>query len=526
VVPLLLLTACLERVTDVAVPLDPRFYAGGGEADNPSGAGERLGPPWEGVEGAHVPVIFTVETPGEGSVQFDVIEADAAAPGGVRRVGRVEGASDTVTLSVPVAVKAFTVEAFQDADGDGPSPSDPYASIPVDMGTVAGPILVKLVPGSRPAPGGGGAGPGPTGGDGGVVEPWRDITGPPRVDFLGVIASPVEGEIQIDVTEPAPSEPGGQRRVGQVRLPEAGAFMLAVPTDREKFRLEAFVDLEADGPTDDDPYAELTVVVSSIRADEVVLTLVPGSRGAAGSGAGPPAGGGSPAGGPGGPNEAPWSDYTGPTRTFTAKVTGEWTGELQVDVTQPDPAAPGGQRRMGQLRLRGTGDIELKVPLTVDDFRVEVFADAKRDGPTDEDPWGAIEVTAQTIGKAATIPLSVGARGKPSAPASAPAPAGGPPADIPFVRVGGKVSARLPHPIYVDLFTAPAGAGGRKHLGKVEARDGAWTARVIPDLGPIVIEAYQDPDRDGPTKGDAKVSYPSPVVVGKDAITGIDLVLP
>ena len=65
----------------MAVPLDPRFYAGGGEADNPSGAGERLGPPWEGVEGAHVPVIFTVETPGEGSVQFDVIEADAAAPG-------------------------------------------------------------------------------------------------------------------------------------------------------------------------------------------------------------------------------------------------------------------------------------------------------------------------------------------------------------------------------------------------------------------------------------------------------------
>lgn len=527
-VPLLLLTACLERVTDVAVPLDPRFYAGAGDAENPGAASERLGLPWDGVTGETRQVTFTLETAAEGSIQLDVIEPDAAAPGGVKRVGRVEGAADTVTLAVPVAVTTFSVEAFQDPDGDGPSPADPYASVPVDMNAVTGPVLLKLVAGARPSPDGAGAGggPGPSGGDGGVVEPWRDITGPPRVEFLAAVTSPIDGEIQIDITEPAPSEPGGQRRVGQVRLPESGAFTLDVPTDREKFRMEAFVDQAGDGPTADDPYAELTVVVATIKSDIVQLTLVPGSRGAAGSGGAPQPGAGSPAGGPGGPSEAPWAGQPGPTRRFTASVAGEWEGELQVDVSEPDSSAPGGQKRVGQLHLRDGGDIVIQVPLAVNGFRVEVFADAKHDGPTAEDPWGALDVSADAIGTPAMITLAVGSRGKPSAPAAAPAPAGGAPADIPYVTVGGSVSSRLALPVFVDLFSAPSASGARKHLGKVEAKQGKWSARVIPDLGPIVIEAYQDPTGDGPSKGDPAMVYAKPVVVGKTSITGLDLTLP
>jgi hypothetical protein len=523
-VPLLLLTACLERVTDVAVPLDPRFYAGGGHAANPGAAAERLGPPWADVSGETRPVVLTLQTTEDGAIQIDVVVPDATAPGGLKRIGRIEGAEESVTLHVPLDVTSFSVEAFQDPESDGPSPSDPWGGATIDMAAVSGPVALVLVASARPAPGGAsGGGAGPGGGDGGVVEPWREITGLRRIPFVGSISSPVEGEIQVDITEPDPGAPGGQNRVGQVRLPEAGAFTLDVPADRTKFRIEAFVDLAGDGPTADDPYAELTVVVAEINAEIVQLTLVAGSRGAQGSG-GVGAPGGAPAAGP---SEAPWSGGTGATRRFVAVVEGEASGELQVDVSEVDASAPGGQKRVGRLHLPAGGrTIEFDVPVEVTRFRIEAFTDIDHDGPTANDAWAGLDVDAKNFASPPPLRLEVGARGRPSAPAEAPPPSGGSPTDIPAITLGGAVKRRLDLPVMVDIFAAGADGTGRKHLGKVEADGERWTARVVPNLGRIVVEAYQDPAGDGPSKGDPTFRYPKPIEVGAEPIAGIDLVLP
>jgi hypothetical protein len=48
----------------------------------------------------------------------------------------------------------------------------------------------------------------------------------------------------------------------------------------------------------------------------------------------------------------------------------------------------------------------------------------------------------------------------------------------------------------------------------------------VPNLGRIVVEAYQDPAGDGPSKGDPTFRYPKPIEVGAEPIAGIDLVLP
>jgi len=121
----------------------------------------------------------------------------------------------------------------------------------------------------------------------------------------------------------------------------------------------------------------------------------------------------------------------------------------------------------------------------------------------------------------------VGARGKASAPAAPPGAEGSAAANIPSVTLSGKVTVRLDLPVKIDIFAAgAAGGSARKHLGKVDAVGGAWSAKVVPRLGGIVIEAYQDPGGDGPTKGDPVARYPGVVTVGDASIAGLDLTLP
>ena len=280
--PLTLLIACIERVTDVAVPLDPAFYVGGGGAESPSGAQGALGLPWDSVLGEKSELTFQIISLLEAAAQFDVVIPDAAAAGGLKRVGRVETQETTITLSVPIAVTTFTIEVFQDPAGDGPSSDDPYATQTVDVAAARASgksVPVNLVGGARPAPSEAGGG----GGGGGEAAPWLGFVGE-TVTFTAEVLSSEDGEIQVDVAEADASAPGGQRRVGQVRLPQSGAFTLEVPRSVTQFRIEAFQDRESDGPSTDDPYAELTTVVSTLTAEPVRINLVAGSRGAAGTG--------------------------------------------------------------------------------------------------------------------------------------------------------------------------------------------------------------------------------------------------
>ncbi|GDX82953.1 hypothetical protein LBMAG42_47640 [Deltaproteobacteria bacterium] len=524
--PLFALIGCIERVTDVAVPLDPAFYEGGGGADNPSGAASALGIPWNGTPGEKVDVVFAIASPTEGAIQFDVVVPDAAAPGGVKRIGRVESQELTVTLSVPKTVPTFTIEVFQDPGSDGPSDDDPYATQSVDVAAAlaaGAPIAVTLVLGARPAPSE--AGPG---GGGGVAEPWAGATGE-VVTFTAEILTDDEGEIQVDFAEFDPTAPGGQKRVGQVRLPGTGAFTVDVPKTVEKFRIEAFQDREGDGPTTDDPYAELTTVVASISAEPVRLQLVAGSRGAAGSGgAGPgpgdpgPGGGGPGGGAPGGgPGGAPWESYEGARVEFTATIVAPALGEVQIDVNEPDASAPGGQKRVGQLRLMGSAPFAFKVPADFVSFRIEAFQDPDHDGPSPTDPFAELTVTPATVANNPTLTLAVGSRGQPTAPAPQP---GGEVPTGPTVKVSGKVGLPGKAKVKVDIFKPAIAAGkGRDHVKTVDAVGGKWEALLTPGLGTVEVEAYEDLTSNGPSPDDPKAYAASTVVVGTEPLTGVDL---
>ncbi len=521
--PLLLTIACMERVTDRAIPLDPRFYEGGSDADNPGAGSGQLGVPWANEAGEKVELSFAITGHEPGTVQLDVVVEDAAAPGGLKRLGRVEGTESPLMLSVPTSVSAFTAEVFQDVTQDGPSDDDPYATLKVDLNALPeGPIPVVLVVGARPVPTGGGP---EGGGGGGMAEPWAGYSGE-TVTFNAVILSDDEGAIQVDFAEIDAASPGGQKRVGQLRLPIVGAVSVEVPKSLEKFRIEAFQDRDGDGPLGDDPYAELTTIVASIGATPVTLQLVVGSRGQAGSGG---AGEGAGPVGPGGGPQAPWEGMSGPTVTFAADIVVATPGEIQIDVNQADPTAPGGQKRVGQVRLMGAGPVSFPVPTSVSSFSILAFQDLDHNGPGGDEPSAELTVAAADVQTRAKLTLVAGGRRQPGSPSTpGPPPSEGVPAipSGPSVELSGAVRATAKQKVVIDIFQAGASGGSaRKHLYKTETNSPSWELRVPTRLGAIEIEAYQDAAGDGP-KGDVVTRYAGSVVVSESDLKGLDLALP
>ncbi len=299
----LLLIGCLERVTDEPEPLDPRYYAGAdndpGGQGNPNGSGEA---PFSGYEGATVRVLGTIESPGEGTIQIDVNVPDAKAPGGVSRVGAIHlpGTGD-FEIDVPTDVKALDVQAFQDADGDGPSEQDPYAQVMVDLaaGAPAEPVVLKLVAGARGQPGAGGGAPGspggaPHGGPGGGApgSPGGAPHGGPgggapgggadtlsfpgsgaTVTLSGTITATRGLPVILDVFLTDAASPGGRRYLGRRMMASAGPFELTPPRNVGKIELEAYQDLTGDSRSGDDPSARTAAPIEVGSADVRGLTL-------------------------------------------------------------------------------------------------------------------------------------------------------------------------------------------------------------------------------------------------------------
>ncbi len=509
-VSLFLLSACLERVTGQPVPLDPRFYEAGEAAQ---GGGNSLGEPWAGHEGAVVVVVVGVVSPLVADVQFDVAVTDAAAPGGVKRVGTLTTAANTeVTLRVPVEVTSFLVEAFQDEAGDGPDDADPYGAAEVTVAeAVVTPVTVTLVAGGRALAQAGGA----AGAAKSIAPPWADYTGP-TVPFRGLVSSAVDGEVQVDVNVPDASAPGGVQRAGQIRMPTPGPFEFAVPTDVKLFTVEAFQDPDNDGPSEQDPFAAARVETAKIGG-AVLFELLAGARATAAAALGPA--------GPGG--QAPWEGVEGPRRDVELDVVTSATGVVVLDVAEFDAAAPGGNRRVGRDNVAGPGRHTLSVPASGVSFRVEAFIDVDNDGPSDADPSAAATVAPAKWGREASLALGVGNPVRPAGGGAAAAAPSGP--DLgpgPKVRVGGKITASDPSRVKVDVFRVDAAAkGGREFLLKVEPRGAAWSVELPVDFGKIEIDAYLDAAGDGPTGDDPHVLRDN-IVVGNAPLMDLHLAFP
>lgn len=395
----LLLLGCLERTTGTSTPLDPRFLSGspssGGTAGgSPDGGGshthhvvehiEDAAPPgpFEDVEGERVTLSGVISSETTFKVEMDLRAVDATADGGVRQLGKLflEGTGPW-SIEAPKGFGVLLIDAYQDLAADGPGDDDPFAGRRVEVGdSPLTDLDFKLVVGGRAksiasmAP---------------SVSPFPDHKGA-WTTLKGLIESPNDGAVALDLRLPDPSSQTGDRYLGKVQLAGTGAFELAVPRGLGELTVEAFQDLSGDGPSVDDPYARAKIQVGDDESMDVSFTLVAGAYKSSAQPTGQPSGAAGPGGGLN-PSAAPmFKDLGARPLTIAGTITleGDAAPLVDLDVFSADPMAPGGRRFLGKLKV-APGPFSFQVPRGYGALELEAFVDKDGDGPTPSDPFGA-----------------------------------------------------------------------------------------------------------------------------------------
>jgi hypothetical protein len=312
--------ACwFEEVTGEPVPLDPRFYEAVEKAQGDPGKGGGSAVPFSSTEGPRVKLRGTLAAPSEEPIDLDLRSPDPEAPGGMRNHGKllIDGPGP-FELEVPQNFGRLQLEAFQDLASDGPSPTDPFAQadLTVEGVDVEG-IALELKAGARPGAGGAGGAGGPVhqemppgapggggqpGGPGGVAAPQSDPfagSSGPTVRVSGIIGWEGQGVVDLDLFQPDFTSGGGRRLLGKLKL-APGPYEFQVPVGFGPLILEAFIDVDSNGPSAADPsggYPSNPLVVGqqSIEGVDITLKLV--------GAASPPTGDSAPAPPAGAPNE-------------------------------------------------------------------------------------------------------------------------------------------------------------------------------------------------------------------------------
>ena len=300
-----MLQGCLERVTGTPVALDSRFttQATTGGSDDTGAPGHTemehktvehaAAPPpqpFQGIEGEKVAISGLIVAEVDGAVDFDVARHDSDAEGGLVSEGKLLLVGPgPFEIMVPVSVGKLKIAAFQDVDKDGPSMTDPYAEVDVEVGdqAIVG-LKLSLVIGGRKiatggpdhqnaehveAPPGFGSGQAPPpDGQPSDADPFAGTEGP-RVEVAGTITSPLGRVIDVDLFQEDASAPGGRVLLGKLKKSE-GAFSIQVPISVGSLELDAFSDQTGDGPSADDPRAQVRgIVLSSGPVLGLELTL-------------------------------------------------------------------------------------------------------------------------------------------------------------------------------------------------------------------------------------------------------------
>lgn len=303
----------------------------------------------------------------------------------------------------------------------------------------------------------------------GDSAPFHGVPGD-RVKVTGTVEAPDGGSIDLDVRTPDATQPGGTKGHGKLLLDGPGPFELLVPKSIGPIELQAFQDLEGDGPSGQDPFAQVNVSVGAEDLSGVRMVLAAGARGSGGPvhqemPAGAPGGGGS--GGGSGPD--PFAAVEGPrVKVGGTLVWTDPTAVIDIDLYRPDPGAQGGRLRLGKIK-RSAGPYTIEVPAGFGPLFIDAFIDAKGDGPTLGDPVGSpaapvevgqVELNGIDITLAAKVPEPPpppkptdpppGGGPDGAAPAGAPGPAGAP---------AGTPKPAAPNPAAPKAAT-PQGAGG------------------------------------------------------------------
>jgi len=224
-------------------------------------------------------------------------------------------------------------------------------------------------------------------GGGGSSTPFSSVKSE-KVKVSGVLSSETNMAIDIDVRVPDPSSPGGMAGKGKILLERPGEFELMVPKNLGKLELQAFQDIDSDGPNGTDPFAQIIVQVEEEPIENVTLDLVVGGRAAAPEHNTAPAGSPNEQG-PGIPdNPDPFGGVAGNRIELSGTLICKDCPRIDLDLFAPDETSPGGRRMLGKMKM-DPGEYVIMVPTGYGPLILEAFIDFDADGPGEGDMMGS-----------------------------------------------------------------------------------------------------------------------------------------
>lgn len=379
---------CLEKTTGEARPLDPRFTAGGGdggstvvEHDPNAGPAEPfadLGP------GESVVLVLQVTSETEEPVDVDLLVPDSTMEGGFANAGKVlmEG-PDELSLRVPRGLGPLVLLAFQDLDSNGPSDSDPFAGLTLEVGEVDQQRLsLDLIVGGRAAF---------------ALQGASSRTAFPEHEgqwthLIGSVESPLRGSIAVDFLVPDASSQAGVRFLAKTLLSGPGHYNIAVPQGLGELTVQFFQDATGDGPDATDPFAQVVIQVEDQEELALDLVLEPGGFLNAAT---PSEGGGGP-----GPSQGVFDELGDSPVTLSGELVlegGLKATQVAVDVYRVDPGGHGGRSFLKKIYLV-PGAFSIQAPSGYGGLLLEASIDPDGDGPTPGDPQGACEQNPVMVG--------------------------------------------------------------------------------------------------------------------------------
>ena len=184
---------------------------------------------------------------------------------------------------------------------------------------------------------------------------------------------------------------------------------------------------------------------------------------------------------------------------ISGEITTDFGSPVDLDFRAPDESAEGGRVALGKVALEKPGTWSLAVPLDFGPMVVESFQDLLNDGPTEDDPYGWIEIE---IGSESVqdleIVLEIGGLKKARLEFSM--------STEPFaeyegslVSLSGVFDSQLEAVVQVDMRHGE----NLEQLSKwLSLMPGPWSADVPENLGAVEIQVFQDKTNDGPSDDD------------------------
>ncbi len=204
--------------------------------------------------------------------------------------------------------------------------------------------------------------------------PYRDVSGE-KYTLSGTVIATDPSPVRIDVCEPDVAAQGGIKRVGAVNLGSGpGPFSFEVPTEVESLILQAFQDPQKDGPSEQDPYAELKLQLNGSAPAPVELRLEVGARGRASGSPQPSAG----AGGDG------LNFPEGPKVAISGEILGATSPNVIIDVFRLDATSGAGRTYAGKIRPVD-GKFSADFPVDYGAIELEAYQDLTGDSRTADD---------------------------------------------------------------------------------------------------------------------------------------------